>query len=133
MEVQMRRLFVFLAATLVAVPASAQSFLGEWRATATVPDGSTISETIIVTKAGEGYSIEAKDVVPPPAEGMSAGPAVDIVLEGDSFAYKRVVTTPQGPLEIIYKGTVSGDTFTGTGEITGFSVPYNGVRLKEAG
>ena len=125
------RLFVFVAATLVAVPAAAQSFLGEWRATATVPDG-TISETLVVKKTDQGYSIESSDVQPPSPEGMSAGPGVDIVLEGDSFAYKRIVTTPQGPLEIIYKGTVSGDTFTGTGEITGFSVPYNGVRLKKA-
>ncbi len=126
------RVIAFLAATLLAVPASAQSFLGEWRATATVPDGTTISETITVKKAVEGYSIEVNDVQPPSPEGMSAGPGVDIALEGDSFSYKRVITTPQGPLEIIYKGTVSGDTFTGTGEITGFSVPYNGVRLKKA-
>ena len=126
------RLAALLAATLIAVPASAQSFLGEWRATATVPDG-TISETLSVKKTDQGYSIESSDVQPPSPEGMTAGPGVDIVLEGDTFAYKRVVTTPQGPLEIIYKGTVSGDSFTGSGEITGFSVPYNGVRLKKAG
>lgn len=116
-----------LAAFPFAVPAAAQSFVGEWRATAQVPDG-TISETLSVTKTADGYAITSKDVTPPSPDGMVAGPGVDIVIEGDTFSYKRIVATPQGDLEIIYKGTVSGDTFTGTGEIGGFSVPYNGVR-----
>ena len=68
-------------------------------------------------------------MTPPSPEGMVAGPGVDIVLEGDSFSYNRIVATAQGDLEIIYKGTVSGDTFTGTGEVAGFVVPYNGVRI----
>lgn len=123
-------LSVLLATSAFAAPASAQSFLGEWRASAEAPDG-PISETVTVEKTAAGYSVTARDVEPPPAEGMSAGPGVDVQLEGDTFSYKRIVDTPGGPLEIIYKGTVSGDTFTGTGEITGmgFSVPYNGVRL----
>jgi hypothetical protein len=118
-----------LAALSFAAPAAAQSFVGEWRATAQVPDG-TISETLTVTRTSDGYTLTSKDVTPPSPEGMAAGPGVDIVIEGDRFAYKRIVATPQGDLEIVYKGTVSGDTFTGTGEIGGFSVPYNGVRVR---
>ena len=118
-----------LAGAAFAVPASAQSFVGEWRATGQAPDGA-ISETLSVTRTDDGYAIVASDVQPPSPPGIEAGPGIDIQIEGDSFAFKRIVKTPQGDLEIIYKGTVSGDTFTGTGEIMGFSVPYNGVRLK---
>jgi hypothetical protein len=122
------RLSLFVAAAVVAAPASAQSFVGEWRATAQAPDGQ-ISEKLTVTKTADGYSIAGSEVQPPSPTGIEAGPGVDIVIEGDTFAFKRIVKTPQGDLEIVYKGTVSGDTFAGTGEIMGFSVPYNGVRL----
>jgi hypothetical protein len=120
-------LSLFVAAAVIAAPASAQSFVGEWRATAQAPDGQ-ISETLTVTKTADGYAIVASDVQPPSPEGLTAGPGIEIQLDGDAFAFKRIVATPQGDLEIIYKGTVSGDTFTGTGEIMGFVVPYNGVR-----
>ena len=60
---------------------------------------------------------------------LTAGPGTEIQLDGDTFAFKRIVKAPQGDLEIVYKGTVSGDTFTGTGEIMGYVVPYNGVRI----
>jgi hypothetical protein len=122
-------LSVLLAAGAYSAPASAQSFVGDWQATAQAPDGE-ISEKLSVTRTADGYAIVGSDVQPPSPAGMVAGPGVDIQLEGDSFAFKRIVKTPQGDLEIVYKGTVSGDTFTGTGEIMGFSVPYNGVRVK---
>ena len=121
-------LSLFVAAAVIAAPASAQSFVGEWRATAQAPDGQ-ISETLTVTKTADGYAIVASDTQPPSPEGLTAGPGIDIQLDGDAFAFKRIVATPQGDLEIIYKGTVSGDTFTGTGEVAGFVVPYNGVRI----
>ena len=121
-------LSLFVAAAVIAAPASAQSFVGEWRATAQAPDGQ-ISETLTVTKTADGYAIVASDTQPPSPEGLTAGPGIEIQLDGDAFAFKRIVATPQGDLEIIYKGTVSGDTFTGTGEVAGFVVPYNGVRI----
>ena len=125
-------LSVLLAAGTFAAPASAQSFVGEWRATAQAPDGE-ISEKLAVTRTADGYAIVGSDVQPPSPSGMEAGPGIDIAIEGDTFAFRRIVKTPQGDLEIIYKGTVSGDTFTGTGEIMGFVVPYNGVRIAPAG
>lgn len=121
-------LVLVLAVALMAGPAVAQSFVGEWRATAQVPDGQ-ISETLTVTRTADGYAIVGSDVQPPSPEGMTAGPGIEIALDGDTFAFKRIVRTPQGDLEIVYKGTVSGDTFTGTGDVGGFSVPYNGVRI----
>jgi hypothetical protein len=121
-----------LAAALLTTPASAQSFLGEWRATAQVPD-QPVAETLTVTRTASGYSVTAKDVNPAPPPEMQAGPGVEVVLDGDTFSYKRVIQTPNGALEIVYKGTISGDTFTGTGEVGGYSIPYNGVRLNKAG
>jgi hypothetical protein len=37
-----------------------------------------------------------------------------------------------GSLVFVYTGVVSGDTFTGTVEMAGFAIPYNGVRVKKA-
>lgn len=118
-----------LLAAAVATPASAQSFVGTWTATAQAPDG-PISEELTVTKTADGYTITARLVTERPPGIPEAGPATDIKIEGDSFSYKRTVPLPDMPLDINYSGTVSGDTFTGQGEIGGFSVPYNGVRKK---
>ena len=125
-------LVLALAIVLMAGPAAAQSFVGAWRATAQVPDGQ-VSETLTVSKTAHGYAIVGSDVQPPSPEGMTAGPGIEIQLDGDTFAFKRIVRTPQGDLEIVYKGMVNGDTFTGTGEIQGFVVPYNGVRIAPGG
>jgi hypothetical protein len=116
---------IALAATFAA-PAFGQSFVGEWTATATT-GGGEIAETITVVKTADGYAITAKLVVP--TGGPEAGPGEEIVLDGDNFSYKRRI----GDLVFIYTGVVSGDTFTGTAEIAGFKVPYNGVRNKDGG
>ncbi|HVJ30814.1 MAG TPA: hypothetical protein VNA66_10945, partial [Gammaproteobacteria bacterium] len=57
-----------------------------------------------------------------------AGPGTDIVVNGDSFSYKRSV----GDFVISYSGVVSGNTFTGTAQMGEFKVPYNGVRASDA-
>ena len=54
----------------------------------------------------------------------------DFHLDGDSFSYKRFLQTPTGPLEIVYTGVVSGDTFTAVVNMGGFEAPYTGVRVK---
>ncbi len=128
----MRSIIVgLLLAGFIATPASAQSFLGDWIATAQTPDGGVIQERLSVRKTGEGYSVEGKLVVPPPEGTPQGGPGYDIKLDGDNFSYKRKVPLPQGDIELVYSGTVSGDTFTGKGAIGEFSVPYNGERAKE--
>jgi hypothetical protein len=115
-------------APLVATEARAQSFLGEWTATAETPGGG-VSETLTVVKTDTGYAITAKLVGE--AEGTpAAGPGTDIVLDGDRFSYKRSIVTPEGTLVITYAGVVSGDTFTGTVDLGGFAqAPYTGVRI----
>jgi hypothetical protein len=122
----------FVLIATFATPTFAQSFVGHWVATAQTPGG-PISETIDVTKTGDGYAIESK-VIDPPAGMVEAGPGTDIVLDGDKFSYKRTANAPNGPVVLIYSGVVAGDAFTGTAEISGsgFQIPYNGVRAKTA-
>jgi hypothetical protein len=125
-------LFVFLAllASILVTPAQAQSFLGEWTATAETPAGG-VSETISAVKTDKGYAITVKLVQLPPEGTPEAGPGTDIVLDGDKFSYKRSIATPEGTLVITYTGGVTGDRFTGTVDLGGFAqAPYTGVRIK---
>ena len=123
----------FVAPLLVppalAAEATTPSFVGEWTATAEAPTGK-VSETVTVVKAGDGYAITAKLVVPDPNGNPEAGPGTDIVLAGNNFIYKRTVNIPGGELVITYSGVVSGDTFTGTVDLGFAKLPYNGVRIK---
>jgi hypothetical protein len=113
-----------------ATEARAQSFLGEWTATAETPGGG-VSETITAVKTDSGFAITAKLVQPPPEGTPEAGPGTDIVLDGDKFSYKRSISTPDGTLVITYSGVVAGDTFTGTVDLGGFAqAPYTGIRIK---
>jgi hypothetical protein len=113
-----------------AAPAFAQSFVGEWTATATTPGGD-VAETISVVKTDDGYTVTAKLVVP--TGNPEAGPGEEIVIDGDNFSYKRKLSFPGAEVVLTYVGVVSGDTFTATAEMGGFKVPYNGVRNKDGG
>jgi hypothetical protein len=122
------RLAFVLVTTLLSAPAFGQSFVGEWTATATTPGGE-VSEALSVVKTAGGYAVTAKLIGV--AEGTpTARPATDIVLDGDRFSYKRTIPSPDGDVVLTYTGVVSGDEFTGTAEVGGFQVPYNGVRTK---
>ena len=112
-------------------PAAAQSFLGTWTATATTLGGD-VSETLTVVRTADGYAITAKPVVPP--EGTpEAAPGTQIAIDGDNFSYARTLSFPGGEIVIAYKGVVAGDRFTGTAELGGTTVPYNGVRIRGGG
>ena len=120
------RITAVLASVLLAglaAPAFGQSFVGTWTATADSPAGK-VSETITCVKTNDGYTITAK-LIGVPEGTPTAGPGTDIVLNGDSFSYKRSA----GDLVIVYSGVVSGNTFTGTAQIGEYKVPYNGVRV----
>ncbi|HEY3515483.1 MAG TPA: hypothetical protein VGL98_00450 [Gammaproteobacteria bacterium] len=125
------RLAFVLVAMLFAAPAFGQSFVGEWTATATTPGGE-VSETLAVVKTAGGYAVTAK-LIGAQDGAPTAGPGTDVVLDGDRFSYKRTITTPDGDVVLTYTGVVSGDKFTGTAEVGGFQVPYNGVRTKSGG
>ncbi len=117
-----------LAAAL-STPALAQSFVGDWKATAHVAGGAEASETVHAVKTGDGYAVSAKLIDPAPGT-LEAGPGADIVMDGDKFSYHRTVTTPNGGLEIKYSGVVTGDTFAGEVDLLGNKIPYTGVRIK---
>jgi hypothetical protein len=117
----------FVLLTGLAAPAFAQSFVGTWTATAEAATGN-VSETVTCVKTKDGYTITAK-LIGVPEGTPEAGPGKDIVISGDSFSYKRTVSTPGGDLVITYSGVVSGNKFTGTADLGAFGkVPYNGVR-----
>ena len=109
-----------LAASL-ATAASAQSFVGQWTATAKAPGGDT-TEGIKVAKTPDGYAVTGQA----PVDTISAGK--DVVLDGNKFSFKRTLTLQGNTMEIDYKGVVTGDTFTGTASVAGTDIPYSGVR-----
>jgi hypothetical protein len=111
---------------LLATPAFGQAFVGEWIATAHSPEGD-FSERLTVSKGDEGYVIDAKLLGPLPGT-PEAGPATEIVLDGNHFTFKRAVSES---ITIVYAGVVVGDEFSGSVDIAGFQVPYSGVRLKD--
>jgi hypothetical protein len=115
-----------VAAGALAAPAYAQSFVGEWTATAESPAGEQ-SEALVVTETADGYAITATLINPPPGT-PEAGPGHDIVLDGDIFSYKRTVDLGGTSIAIAYSGTVEGDTFTGTVDLGFGQIPYRGVR-----
>jgi hypothetical protein len=117
----------FVLAAALATPAFAQSFLGEWTATAHLEGGAEVSETLKVAKAGAGYAITAQLVGATP-DTPQASPGTDIVLDGDKFSYKRSLSQ-DGAITITYTGVVSGDRFTGTADVAGMQIPYTGVRV----
>jgi hypothetical protein len=121
------RLALLLFAATLATPASAQTFLGKWIATATTPGGA-VSEEVTASRTEQGYLIDVRPIGELPPGLPTAQQPIEIVLDGDSFAYTRVVDIPDMEIVVTYKGTVSGETFTGTAEVGGIQVPYTGVR-----
>ena len=120
----------FVLFSALAAPAFGQSLVGTWTATADAPGGKA-SETVTVVKTADGYAITAK-LIGAPEGSPEAGPGTDIVINGDSFSYKRTLAIGSDKLVITYTGVVSGDTFTGTVEIGEFGkVPYTGVRIND--
>jgi hypothetical protein len=124
-----RTAYALAAAALgFATPAFGQSFVGAWTATAHLDGGQQSQETLSVTKADMGYLITGKAVNPQPGA-PEAGPGTDVMIDGDKFSYKRSLSLNGNTIEIVYTGTVSGDSFTGTAELFGTKIPYTGVRI----
>jgi hypothetical protein len=120
-------LLALVIAAGIATPASAQSFVGTWTATANMGDFKS-SETLSVTKTDTGYSITGKAIDAPPGS-PNAGPGTDVVLEGDKFTYNRTLNAGGNGIVLTYTGTISGDSFTGTADVGGTKIPYTGVRV----
>jgi hypothetical protein len=129
----MRKMAVLglVLAAAVATPAFAQSFVGQWTATAHLDGGAEVSEALSVAKTATGFSITAKPPAGTPEGAPQAGPGTNIMLDGNKFSYDRSIDVGGGNVLVIsYSGVVSGDSFTGTAKLGDMPIPYTGVRSK---
>lgn len=106
-----------LTASFVSVPAYAEDSgaLGTWD-TAIDVQGMTIEATLTLSGEVGAYAAEIVDGPMPgaPADAPAMESAIsDVSVEGADFSFKRALTTPQGPMNLAYSGTVDGDTLTG--------------------
>lgn len=120
------------AGLLLAAPvlAADSPLVGTWDTVAKTDFGE-LKATMTVAEGGDGYTIDIKDV---PLEGAPAaapappGAITDIVVDGANFSFKRKLTTPEGEIELAYKGTVAGDTFTAEVNSQFGTVPVTATR-----
>jgi hypothetical protein len=120
------------AVSLIAAPAMAAGspLVGSWDTVAKTDFGE-LKATVTVTEAGDGYAIDIKDVPlegAPPAPPAPPGAITDIAVDGANFSFKRKLTTPQGDIELAYKGTVDGDSLTAEVNSQFGTVPVTGTR-----
>jgi hypothetical protein len=119
-----------LAASLLSTPALAQEspVLGTWN-TQAVTDFGTFAATMTVMDDEGSYIVTMEDV---PVEGMPAmeGSISDVVVDGTSFSFKRSLTSPQGPMELAYAGSVEGDSLTATVTSPMGAIPVTGTRAQ---
>ena len=120
------------AAALLAMPAQAQDspVVGTWNTQARTDFG-TFASTMTVAHEGGVYSVTMVDQAPaaggqgmPPMESSISGVSVD----GNSFTFKRSLTTPQGPMELSYSGSVDGDSLTAEVASSFGNIPVTGTR-----
>lgn len=121
---------IAFAATLLSTPALAQEspVLGTWN-TQAVTDFGTFASTMTVMDDEGSYIVTMEDV---PVEGMPAmeGSISDVVVDGTSFSFKRSLTSPQGPMELAYTGSVEGDSLTATVTSPMGAIPVTGTRAQ---
>lgn len=116
------------AAVLFGAGALAQSspVIGAWTIAADTPQG-RFETTLTFSQAGGAYVANLAAVAIPefaPAEDV----ITDVVIDGDSFSFTRTITTPQGPLQIHYSGTVEGDSLAGEASSAGGAAAITGTR-----
>jgi hypothetical protein len=104
-------------ASMMASPALAQSspVLGTW-ATAIDLQGTKLESTWIVAEANGAYTVEIKDGAMPGAPADAPPPPStisDVVVDGAKLTFKRAITLEQGPINLAYTTTVTGDTLAG--------------------
>lgn len=119
------------AAALLASPALAQEspVVGNWK-TVVATDMGNFEAMMTIAESDAGYTVDITDI---PAAGAPPMPEMestisDVVVDGASFSFKRQLTTPQGPMDLTYSGTVEGDTLTGTADSSFGAIPINGTR-----
>ena len=132
--VRLKSLVLAGAALALSAPAMAEDspVLGSWDTVARTDFGN-FQAVMAFASADDGYTVEITDV---PVEGAPAGPPMestvsDLVVDGGNFSFKRQLTTPQGPMELTYTGSVEGDTLTAEANSTFGAIPVTGTRAGE--
>ena len=122
------------AALTMSAPAMAEDspVVGNWDTVAKTDFGN-FQAVMSFAATEEGYAIEMTDV---PPEGAPAGPPMesaisDIKVEGNGFSFKRQLSTPQGPMELTYTGSVDGDTLTAEANSAFGAIPVTGTRVSD--
>mgnify|MGYP000462919371 CR=1 FL=1 len=127
------------AAAFISAPALAADspVVGTWATVADTQMGK-FEATMTVAETDGGYSVDIVDAPMPPPPGAPGGPESapppmeseisDVVVDGSSFSFKRKLTTPQGPMELTYTGTVDGDALTGEANSDFGAIPITGTR-----
>jgi hypothetical protein len=117
-----RALALATLVTLVAVPlAAATDVSGTWTMIATTPRGERTS-TLVIVQDGEKLTVTSKSER---GEATGAG-----TLTGDAIEWSITRETPMGPMTVVYKGTVAGDTMSGEATIRDQPMPWKAVRTK---
>ena len=100
--------------------AFAGELAGEWTLTIDTPRG-VQHPTMVINRDGERYSGVYNSLRGPiDIEAISR--------EGDSFSFPLVITVPIGDIEVIYRGTISGDDMTGVVHSQRGEVPFTARR-----
>jgi hypothetical protein len=96
---------LLFAASLYSLQAQDPSAAGEWELVAATQKGE-VTWKVIFTQAGE--SLDVSMTGPRGYEVMGKG-----TLKGDAIEWSIRVNSPRGEMDIVYKGTVAGDTMAG--------------------
>jgi hypothetical protein len=128
-------LAIAASAMVLSSPAIAQAspVIGSWATVAATPMGD-FKATMTFAKTNDGYTVDIKDVpmagsgAPPPGAAPPENKTSDVVVDGNTFSFKRSLVTPQGPLDLTYTGKVDGDTLTGEANSSFGPVPISGKR-----
>ena len=118
------RVILATAIALAGRAALADGLVGTWTITTTNPEGPTVSE-LVLTKTEDGYA------------GVISGPRgtaelLSITTDATSFSFIITMQTRLGALELLYSGTIDGDTLTGIIETPIDDRPIIGVRQAKA-
>ena len=114
------RLALTMIVALIGPCAFAAGLAGTWTLTSEGRQGTNTSElTVAATEDGHTGSLAGR---------RGTAELQSVAVDGDSFSFTVTMETRMGNFDLEYKGTVSGDTLTGTIETPMGDRPFKGTR-----
>ncbi|OYW46848.1 MAG: hypothetical protein B7Z08_09880 [Sphingomonadales bacterium 32-68-7] len=109
--------------------AQSSPVVGTW-ANKTAVQEMVIESTMTVAQNGGAYTVDIKESMPgAPADAPPMPSTIsDVKVEGATISFNRKLTTPQGEMALVYKGTVTGDSFAGEIASDFGPLPITGTR-----